>query len=181
MIARVVRWAWLVLIWVWLWEDLSVTTVLAGLAVAVLVSSLTGRLTYAGDAGPRPTVRLLPTLKFAAVFLWLVLRSSITVAATVVAPRRRVHTGIVAVPLVGCGDVVATIIGSAISLTPGTLTLDVGSDPTTLYIHALDTRNVDDVRRGVRQLEVLAVNAFGSDEARAGLLVDDSTSWKETS
>lgn len=178
MSGRIARWAWLVLVWAALWEDFSPPNLLAGLAVAVAVTSVTRRLRRARDGGPAPTFRPLPALKFLVVFLWLVLRSSITVAVAVVAPRRRIHTGIVAVPLVGCGDVVATIVGSAVTLTPGTLTIDVVSDPTTLYIHALDTRDVDDVRAGVRQLEVLAVNAFGSDEARAGLAVDDTSAWE---
>jgi multicomponent Na+:H+ antiporter subunit E len=175
MMGRFARWAWLALLWGALWEDFSPTNLLAGLAVAVAVTAVTGRLRRTGDGGPEPTFRLFPALKFLFVFLWLVLRSSITVAVTVLAPSRRVHTGIVAVPLVGTGDVVATIVGSAVTLTPGTLTVDVVSNPTTLYIHALDTRNVDEVRKGVRQLEVLAVNAFGSDEARAGLAVDDTS------
>ncbi|MBX3314475.1 MAG: monovalent cation/H+ antiporter subunit E [Actinobacteria bacterium] len=175
---RIVRLIWLVLLWGALWEDFSPTNLVAGLAVALVVTRVTSHLRRVSDAGPPPTIRPLPALKFLVVFLWLVLRSSITVAVAVVAPRKRIHTGIVAVPLVGCGDVVATIVASAVTLTPGTLTIEALSDPTTLYIHALDTRDVDDVRAGVRQLEVLAVNAFGSDEARAGLSVDDTTAWE---
>lgn len=178
MTGRVLRCAWLALLWGALWSDFTPSNLLVGSAVAVAVTWVTGHLRRAGDAGPAPTIRPIPALRFLIVFLWLVLRSSITVAVAVVAPRRRIHTGIVAVPLVGCGDVVATIIASAVTLTPGTLTIDALSDPTTLYIHALDTRNVDDVRAGVRRLEVLAVNAFGSDEARAGLAIDDTTAWE---
>ena len=86
--------------------------------------------------------------------------------------------GIVAVPLRGCSDAVATLIADAISLTPGTLTLEVRRDPLTLYVHALDTRDVEQVQRDVRTLEVLAVRAFGDDAALAGLADDDTTSWR---
>jgi multicomponent Na+:H+ antiporter subunit E len=73
---------------------------------------------------------------------------------------------------------VVTLIADAITLTPGTLTLEVVADPLTLYVHVLDGRDLEAVRREVRRLEVLAVRAFGDAEALAGLAVDDSTGWR---
>ena len=52
------------------------------------------------------------------------------------------------------------------------------ADPLTLYVHVLDGRDLEAVRREVRRLEVLAVRAFGDAEALAGLAVDDSTGWR---
>ena len=51
--------------------------------------------------------------------------------------------------------------------------------PLTLYVHALDVRDVDQVRADVRRLEVLAVRAFGSAEALEGLTVDDTAFWEK--
>jgi multicomponent Na+:H+ antiporter subunit E len=98
----------------------------------------------------------------------------------VIAPRHRVHTGIVAVPLRGCSDAVATLIADAISLTPGTLTLELRRRPLTLFVHALDVRDVEQVQADVRRLEVLALKAFGPPAALSGLDVDDTTSWECT-
>jgi multicomponent Na+:H+ antiporter subunit E len=170
---RVTRLAGLVAVWLALWSDVSLANVLSGLLVAgtIVVLSDTGR-------PGRPVVRPVAATRFALYFLYKLVASSVLVARAVLAPRHRMHTGIVAVPLSGCTDAVATLVADAISLTPGTLTLDVRRDPLTLYVHALDLRDVEHVRRDVRTLEVLAVRAFGSAEAVAGLAVDDTASWR---
>jgi multicomponent Na+:H+ antiporter subunit E len=123
-------------------------------------------------------IRPLRAARFGAYFLYKLVEASLVVARTVVSPRHRISTGIVAVPLQGCSDAVATIIADAISLTPGTLTLEVRPEPLELYFHALDVRDVERVRADVRRLEVLAVRAFGSAEAIAGLAVDDTRGWR---
>src|SRR5690606_5188926 len=123
-------------------------------------------------------VRPIKALKLLGFFVVALVQASVVVARTVIAPRGRIRAGIVAVPLRGCSDAVATLIADAISLTPGTLTLEVRRDPLTLYVHALDTRDVEQVQRDVRTLEVLAVRAFGDDAALAALADDDTTSWR---
>ena len=161
------------MIWVVLRSDLSPANVLGGVLVA-------GAIVTAFDTW-RPgalIIRPLHALRFAGYFLVKLVESNLVVARTVIAPRDRVHTGIVAVPLHGCSDAVVTLVADAISLTPGTLTVEVRRDPLTLYVHALDTRDIEQIRRDVRTLEVLAVRAFGDAEALAGLAVDDSTSWR---
>jgi hypothetical protein len=57
------------------------------------------------------------------------------------------------------------MVANSISLTPGTLTIDVGEDAKVLYVHVLHLRGVEQVRRDVHRLELLAIKAFGSDEA----------------
>lgn len=177
MTATVLRVIWITVLWAGLWGDPSPPTLVAGLLVAIAVTAWF-RGTRATTDDRALVVRPIPTLHFLVVFLWLVLRSSLQVAATVVRPGGRIHTGIVAVPLRGASDGVATIVAGAVTLTPGTLTLEATGSPTTLYVHALDTRDLEAVRRDVRRFEVLAVRAFGDDAARAGLTVDDSTVWE---
>jgi multicomponent Na+:H+ antiporter subunit E len=170
---RVVRILWLLGIWLALWSDVSLANVLSGLLVAGVIVALF-------DTWHRGSVIIRPiaAAMFAGYFLYLLAASSLSVARTVLTPRDRIRTGIVAVPLQGCSDAVVTLIADAITLTPGTLTLEVRRDPLTLYVHALDVRDVAELQRGVRRLEVLAVRAFGDDAALAGLAVDDSTAWR---
>ena len=42
----------------------------------------------------------------------------------------------------------------------------------------LDVRDINGLRHVVRTLEVLAVTAFGDDDALEGLVVDDTTVWR---
>lgn len=170
-----VRMLWLTTIWLALWADLSVANVISGLLVAGIVVAASGRWPP-GEVIIRP-VRVV---MFVGFFLYQLAGSSISVARTVIAPRDRINTGIVSVRLRGCSDAVATLIGDAISLTPGTLTLEVQREPLTLYVHALDVRDIDVLRGEIRTLEVLAIRAFGSQEAIAGLDADEPQAWRSS-
>ena len=169
---RLLRLLGLATIWVALWSDISAANVLSGLLVGALIVG-------AFDTW-RPghvIVRPVATLKLAVYFTYQLAVSSLVVARTVVAPRDRIRSGIVAVPLRGCSDAVVTLIADAITLTPGTLTLEVRRSPLTLYVHALDVRDLEVLQNEIRTLEVLAVKAFGDDDALAGLAVDDTSAW----
>jgi multicomponent Na+:H+ antiporter subunit E len=174
-VTRFVRIGILVVIWLALWSDVSAANVASGLAVACAIDLLFGS-SRAGTIVLRP----IAAIRFGLHFVVKLVQASVVVAHTVVSPRHRVHSGIVAVPLRGCSDAVATLIADAISLTPGTLTLEVRRDPLTLYVHALDVRDVEQVRADVRKLELLAVRAFGPREALAELEHDDTDSWRTT-
>ncbi|HWL43108.1 MAG TPA: Na+/H+ antiporter subunit E [Ilumatobacter sp.] len=169
----VIRITVLTVVWLALWSDLSVANVASGLLVAGLIV-VTFDTWRAGTLALRP----LRATRFGLFFLYKLVESSVVVARTAIAPRDRISTGIIAVPLRGCSDAVATLVADAISLTPGTLTLEVRRDPLTLYVHVLDTRDVEQVQRDIRTLEILAVRAFGDAHALAGLASDDTTSWR---
>jgi multicomponent Na+:H+ antiporter subunit E len=170
--SRLVRVLLLAGIWVALWSDVSAANVLSGLVVGTAIV-----LVFDAGRSGHVVVRPVRAARFLLFFLWKLVVASVVVARTVIVPRDRVHTGVVEVPLSGCSDALATLIADAVSLTPGTLTLEVRPDPLTLYVHTLDVRTVEQVRHDVRTLEVLAVRAFGDQAAIAGLEVDDSRSW----
>lgn len=153
--------AWLVLVWIALWGDLSVANVLSGVAVASL---LLMAFPHAGP-GPAGTLRPLRALVFLAYFTYRLVEANLVVAWEVITPNNEsINEGIVAVPVTGASDAVITILANAISLTPGTLTLEVSRDPAVLYVHVLHLRDIEAVRRDVHTLETLALRAF-ADEA----------------
>jgi len=155
--------AWLVVAWVALWERLSPANVIAG----VLVASLLVLVFPMGAPGIAGGFRPLAALRFAGYFGWKLLEASAIVSWEVITPRNRINQGIVAVPIRGASDTLTTLVANAISLTPGTLTIEVRQQPTVLYVHVLHLRDIDAVRREVQHLEVLAIRAFGSDAAIA--------------
>ena len=59
--------------------------------------------------------------------------------------------GIVAVPLDLTSDAGITVLANLITLTPGTLSLDVSPDRRTLWVHALDVADPDAFRREVKE------------------------------
>lgn len=164
---------WLTTVWVALWGDLTFANVAGGVLVA---TALTVLLPAPGDqrrvADGRAQVRPLAAIHFAAWFAWKLVEANVIVGWEVLTPRNRINEGVVAVPLHGCSDGLTSLVASCVSLTPGTLVLDVAVDPLVLYVHVLHLRTIEEVRTEVQTLEHLAIRAFGTAQARASLAGD---------
>jgi multicomponent Na+:H+ antiporter subunit E len=148
---------WLVVAWVALWGEPTPANIGSGAVIAAALVWLFPPRRGEPGGGVRPVA----VVRFLVYFLGQLVAASAIVAWEVVTPRNRINEGIVAVPIEGASDTLVTIVANAISLTPGTLTLEVDRDPTVLYVHVLHLRDVDEVRRDVRRLEALADAAFG--------------------
>ncbi len=66
------------------------------------------------------------------------LLSALSVAWLVVQPRLRLRPTIIAYPLTVTTDTQITLLANLVTLTPGTLSIDVSDDRKTLLIHVLD-------------------------------------------
>ena len=79
--------------------------------------------------------------------------SSLQVAKAVLSPRDICQPRFVTVPLAEArSDLEITLVANYITLTPGTLTVDVSPDRSTLLVHALLAGETgDDVRADIRQ------------------------------
>jgi multicomponent Na+:H+ antiporter subunit E len=152
---------WLTVVWVALWKDLSAANLLAGLILAAVLVSLFP-LSSPGVAG---TLRPVAAAHFVLYFSWKLVEASVVLAWEVVTPRNRINQGIVAVPIQGISDSLTTLVANAISLTPGSLTIEIRRHPTVLYVHVLHLHDIEAVRRDVQYLEVLAIRGFGSARA----------------
>ena len=69
--------------------------------------------------------------------------SALSVSWLVLQPRPRLRPGIIAYPLSLTSDAQITLLANMITLTPGTLSVDVSADRKTLYIHAIDIDSRD--------------------------------------
>lgn len=152
---------WLVVVWMALWEDISAANLLGGVAAAVILLRLFPRRSRERTGRLRP----LAAARFLLYFLRKLVEASFVVSWEVVTPRNRINEAVVAIPIQGVSDALVTLVANAISLVPGTLTLEVDDHPATLYVHVLHLRDVEEVRREVQHLELLAIRAFASDEA----------------
>lgn len=155
------RAVWLVAVWLFLWGEMTVANLVAGSLVAAVVLYLFKVERVLASGAFRP----LAAVRFLGYFLVRLVEASVIVAWEVVTPRNRINEGIVVVPLSGVSDLLTTMVANSISLTPGTLTIEVGENANVLYVHVLHLRDVEEVRRDVHRLELLAIKAFGSDEA----------------
>lgn len=85
-------------------------------------------------------------LSLLVLFLWELVKSSVRVAITVVSPDMNLKPAFFAFPLTVDRDFEITILANLITLTPGTLSVDVSNDRKTLYIHCLDGSDIAGTR-----------------------------------
>ncbi|CAN5526212.1 Na+/H+ antiporter subunit E [soil metagenome] len=157
---------WLTFMWVALWGSATPANVLSGLVAAAVLLAIFP----AGTRRSRSYVlRPAKILRFLGYFVWKLVEANLILAWEVITPRNRINEGIVAVPLRGCSDGLVTVVANTITLTPGSLTLEVAGEPPVLYVHVLHLHDIEAVRRDVVKLEALIVSAFGSPQAIAAL------------
>jgi multicomponent Na+:H+ antiporter subunit E len=140
--------ALLALAWVVLTGDVSVWNILFGLLLGGLAVAV------ARPLGPRPLLATVRPLKLASLLLflaWEIVVANLKVAAAVLGPRRLLRPALVAVPLDVKSDGQIAVLANLISLTPGTLSLDVSPDRRTLYVHAMSASSADDLRRDIKE------------------------------
>lgn len=179
MIARLLLVAWLTLVWVLLWGEASVGNLLAGVLLGALVVVA---FPPAEDRGRG--LHPVAVVRFGLWFAKALVIANLQVAAQIVRPTLRLEQGIVAVPLRTSSPLVATFVANSITLTPGTLTVDIrpaefgveehdeGREPIgtpVLYVHCLVTGDPDEVRRDALALEERVVRAFGTAADRSAI------------
>ena len=87
----------------------------------------------------------------ALLFVQELILSALRVAAIVLRPRLRLKPALIAFPLTAKSDVEITLLANLITLTPGTLSVDVSADRTHLLIHAIDVTDREALIRGIRE------------------------------
>lgn len=146
----------LALAWVAVTGEISVYNFAVGFALSFFILFITRR---AGGA-PAYFERTVKLVLFLGFFLKEVIVANLRTARHVLRPDL-IRPGIIAIPLDARTDVEITLLANLITLTPGTLSLDVSSDRETLYIHSMDVSDPDairaEIKRGLerRLLEVL--------------------------
>lgn len=121
----------------------SVLGFLVGFIVLWWLRSLLGETAY---------FRKLPLgIWFSLLFLWELLKSNLRVAWDVVTPSILRKPGIIAIPLDAKTDLEITVLANLITLTPGSMTMDVSEDRKTLYVHEMFVDDPDQVRTEIKR------------------------------
>lgn len=91
-------------------------------------------------------------LRFVGFFLWEMVKANLQVAYHVIAPRHKMRPGLIAVPLDVRTDMEITLLANLITLTPGTLSLDVSADRRVIYVHSMTMGDrTDEFRRQIKE------------------------------
>ena len=136
----------LALTWAALQGELSAINVASGFVVGAAIIYIFRRMFF------RPLyfrkTRLGVTL--ALVFIKELVKSNIAVLRVVLSARQQVRSGVIAVPTELTSDLALTMLANMITLTPGTLTLDISEDRRYLFVHTLNLDDPEDVKREIR-------------------------------
>jgi multicomponent Na+:H+ antiporter subunit E len=123
-----------------------------GFVVGYLMLALAWRLGLHYQDGDRNTTyfkRVFQVMSFLVFFTKEMIAANIRMAYYAVSPLSRLHPGIVAVPIEGMSDLEVTVMANLITLTPGTLSLDVSEDRTQLIVHCMDASDPEKIKREI--------------------------------
>jgi multicomponent Na+:H+ antiporter subunit E len=102
-----------------------------------------------GSAGYLSRSRRVLALAF--LFVYELILSAWRVTVLILSPQPKLKPGIFAYPLKVDRDAEITLLANLITLTPGTLSVDVSDDRRTLYVHAIDASDPDQTRRDIAE------------------------------
>jgi multicomponent Na+:H+ antiporter subunit E len=135
----------LAVIWVAITGSASILNLVFGfLLSAAALWIVRGEMAVAGYWG-----RMRRVLSLLVLFLKELALSAYRVAVMVFSPRLDLKPGIFAYPLTVDRDFEITLLANLITLTPGTLSVDVSEDRRTLFVHALDCSDVEATQRDI--------------------------------
>lgn len=162
-VSSVRRVALLVVLWLLAWGEVSVANVVTGVVVSCAL--LVG---FPPDRRPgHVRIRPLGALRLAGYVLGQLVVSNVIMTRQIVRPRPSTHPGVLAHRLATPSEEVVTVMTSVLALSPGTMTVDVDPDATTIYVHFLFLREEQEARDSLTRLERLCVGVFSPDVPHA--------------
>lgn len=148
-------------LWIMLTGSLEPASLGAGITVSALIVWLTWRPLLLGT---RPVgahtahpldIKPIEVLKVMPRFLFDILKASAEVALIALKPRIEIRPGIVRVDSHLRNKTALVFLANYITLTPGTLTVDIDTSHHHIFVHALDLETLDasEIREEVALLE----------------------------
>jgi multicomponent Na+:H+ antiporter subunit E len=99
--------------------------------------------------------KIINWMKFLFYFIKELIKANLIVGYDIITPKDYMQPAILAIPLDAKTDIEITLLANFITLTPGTLSLDISDDRKTLYIHAMYVDNPDkfklEIKNGIEK------------------------------
>lgn len=133
--------------WAAITGSFSALNLLFGFVLSIFALSLIRE--QVGSTGYFSRARRIASLFL--LFLYELVMSAVRVAVVVLAPKPNVKPGIFAFPLTIQSDMEITLLANLITLTPGTLSVDVSEDKKYIYVHAIDASDPEAARKDIAE------------------------------
>lgn len=133
----------LAVIWVGLTGDVSAAAFVKGFILGLIIIHLFGKRTL--KVLKLNIKHFWPLVQLLFIFMYELLVANLTVLKHVFSPKLNIKPGIIKVPIEVEGPFWITMLANMITLTPGTLTVDVAPDNKFFYVHCLNIDNEDTI------------------------------------
>jgi multicomponent Na+:H+ antiporter subunit E len=127
------------LFWVAFTSSLDPQELGVGALVALIIAVLAGKEITEDGMKNFSFHRIQYTIRYIFVFIWEMIKANVDVAKRIIQPTIPINPGIVEVPTKLKSNVAKLALANSITLTPGTLTVDIIDDK--LYIHWIDVKS----------------------------------------
>ena len=146
---------WLLLTW-----SVQVASVITGMVVAGITSLLFGQYFYTSIYKLRQFRRFFTVIPFLAFFTWQTIKANFDVAWRVLHYKVPIQPAIIRVPLNVQTDMARAVLACALTMTPGTIVIDIQDD--CMYVHWIyvdkkdpDTYALERIRRYERYIQTI--------------------------
>ncbi|WP_108670689.1 Na+/H+ antiporter subunit E [Peribacillus acanthi] len=136
----------LALVWMFLKTTYDTKTFLVGYLLGLII--IYGMRRFFGSRFY--LYRVWAVIVLILIFIKELLLSNLSVLSVILKPKLDIKPGIFALPTELKQDWEITILANLITLTPGTLVIDVSYDNKILYIHAMDIQDVEDSIQSIK-------------------------------
>ena len=141
--SRLVVFVLALLVWLALTEIGNWQEVLVGVVLAASVSLIAGHFLITSEKQKGLFHRVLSAVLYFFKFLFEMVKANVHVAYIVIHPNVPIKPGIVKIKTNLKKESGITVLANSITLTPGTLTIDVNPEKGELYVHWIDVLTTD--------------------------------------
>lgn len=132
------------LAWITLTGSLDPQELVVGAIVAAFVAAVSYELLFRGGMREKfEPKRWGYALAYVPAYMWAELKAHARVIYLILHPRMPIKPGIVRVPTELQSDFGITGLANAITMTPGTLSVEVGEEESSLYVHWIDVKAIE--------------------------------------
>jgi multicomponent Na+:H+ antiporter subunit E len=136
----------LALTWAALQGELNATNFVVGFLVSAFVIYVFRQI-----FNPLYFRKAVLAAKLVTVFIQELIKANLSVLRIVLSRRIQVRSGVIAFPTALRHEVALTMLANMITLTPGTLTLDISPDKRYLFVHTLNLQDPEEVKRDIHR------------------------------
>jgi multicomponent Na+:H+ antiporter subunit E len=144
-------------VWILLTYAFDISHILVGLVCSVIVVLLVADICLQGEWKFAKPIKYLWFMYYIPIFAWEVIKSNLDVAYRILMPHMPIKPGIVKIKTRLKSDIGLTMLANSITLTPGTMSVDIDKENGYIYVHWIYVRS-EDVEEATKEISLRLEN-----------------------